>query len=218
MFLEGLVSLIFLHYLICNKDVSSLGRVYLCRSNLLFKDVDTDSDVSDEDEQQQNNPQSNAYIPQRDPAEAMLEGGIQNVNSFLKRIKEFENITNEQLKDLWRIRDLAFAPLEVKVDVQEYIPGLFDILKPNEAVPLTKVLSVFCFLQIESINLKSEIEQKYFDPLIYFGESGALYEEERPFEETAGDMEMELARCLPVFNDFLQTLRKLIAITKNICL
>ena len=69
--------------------------MYLCRSNLLFKDVDTDSDVSDEDEQQQNNPQSNAYIPLRDPAEAMLDGGIQNVNSFLKRIKEFESITNE---------------------------------------------------------------------------------------------------------------------------
>ena len=113
---------------------------------------------------------------------------------------------------------MAFAPLETKVDVQEYIPGLFDILKPNENVPITKILSTFCFLQIESINLKNEIEQKYFDPLIFFGESGSLFELDRPEEEIAGNMEMELSRCLPVLNEFLQTLRKLIAITKNICL
>jgi hypothetical protein len=31
-------------------------------------------------------------------------------------------------------------------------------------------------------------------------------------------MEIELSRALPVFNEFLQTVRKLIAITKNICL
>jgi hypothetical protein len=54
--------------------------------------------------------------------------------------------------------------------------------------------------------------------LIYFGESGSLYEEEKPAEETAGNMEIELSRCLPVFNEFLDTVRKLIAITKNILL
>ena len=113
---------------------------------------------------------------------------------------------------------MAFAPLEVKVDVQEYIPGLFDILKPNDQIPITKIMGTFCYLQIESINLKNEIEQKYFDPLIYFGESGLLFEEEKPEEETAGNMEIELSRALPVFNEFLQTVRKLIAITKNICL
>jgi len=66
--------------------------------------------------------------------------------------------------------------------------------------------------------LKNEIEQKYFDPLIFFGESGSLYEQDRPEDETAGDMEIELSRALPVFNEFLKTLRKLVAITKNICL
>jgi hypothetical protein len=53
--------------------------------------------------------------------------------------------------------------------------------------------------------------------LIYFGESGSLFMEDRPEEEIAGDMEIELSRALPVFNDFLQTVKKLIAITKNIC-
>lgn len=41
-------------------------------------------------------------------------------------------------------------------------------------------MSVFCYLQIESINLKHEIESKYFDPLIYFGENGSLFEDDRP--------------------------------------
>ena len=41
-------------------------------------------------------------------------------------------------------------------------------------------MSTFCYLEIESINLKNEIEQNYFDPLIFFGESGQLYEVERP--------------------------------------
>ena len=109
-------------------------------------------------------------------------------------------------------------PLEVRVDVQEYIPGLFDILKPDQQVPISKILSVFCYLQIESINIKNEIEKKFFDPLIYFGENGSLFVEEKPEEETAGNMEIELSRCLPVFNEFLDTLRKLVAITKNILL
>ena len=54
------------------------------------------------------------------------------MNGFLNKVQQFERATNDQLKDLWRIRDMAFAPLEVKVDVQEYIPGLFDIIKPAE--------------------------------------------------------------------------------------
>ena len=114
---------------------------------------------------------------------------------------------------------MAFTPLETKVDVQEYVPGLFDILDlKNSKVPLTKVLSTFCYLQIESINLKNEIEQKYFDPLIFFGESGSLYQDEQTDEEFAGTMELEMSRCLPGFNEFRATLRKLIMLTKNICL
>jgi len=120
--------------------------------------------------------------------------------------------------DAWKIKDMAFTPLETKVDVQEYVPGLFDILKVDARIPLTKVLSTFCYLQIESINLKNEIEEKYFDPLIYFGESGSLYAPEQTDEEFAGTMELEMSRCLPVFNEFRGTLRKLILITKNICL
>jgi hypothetical protein len=144
--------------------------------------------------------------------------GVNNMNDFLRKVSQFEQITNDQLKDVWRIKDLAFVPLEVRVDVQEYIPGLFDILKPDSQVPISKILSTFCYLEIESINIKHEIEQKFFDPLIYFGESGSLYEDDRPPEETAGNMEIELSRCLPVFNEFLDTVRKLVAITKNILL
>lgn len=91
-------------------------------------------------------------------------------------------------------------------------------MKPNEALPITKVMSVFCFLQIESVNLKHEIEQKFFDPLIYFGESGSVYEEDMTDEEFAGKLEIEMSRCLPVFNDFNHTIKKIVALTKNILL
>jgi hypothetical protein len=104
------------------------------------------------------------------------------------------------------------------VDVQEYMMGMFDILKPDTQMPISKILSTFCYLEIESINLKNEIEKNFFDPLIYFGESGSMYEDERPEEEIAGDWEIELSRCLPIFNQLLETVRKLTAITKNILL
>ncbi len=45
-----------------------------------------------------------------------------------------------------------------------------------------------------------------------------MYEDTRPMEEQAGNMEIELSRCLPVLNQLLETVRKLTAITKNILL
>jgi hypothetical protein len=38
-------------------------------------------------------------------------------------------------------------------------------------------MSVFCMLQIETQNLKHEIESRFFDPLILFGESGLVFED-----------------------------------------
>lgn len=104
------------------------------------------------------------------------------------------------------------------LDTQEYIPGLFDLLRPESSLPITKVMSVFCYLQIESINMKHEIESKFYDPLIFFGESGSIYEVDKPEDEIAGDMEIEMSRCLPVFNEFMDTIKKIIALTKNIIL
>ena len=148
----------------------------------------------------------------------IFERGVNNMNEFLSRVTQFEQITNKQMNDIWRMRDLAFQPLKVQLDIQEYISGLFDVLKPNQSLPITKIVSVFCYLQIESINLKHEIEQKYFDPLIYFGESGSLYEDERPDHEKAGEMEIEMSRSLRVFGEFLYTIKKISALTKNILL
>ena len=139
------------------------------------------------------------------------------MNTFLQKVKDFERLTNEHLNDQWKIKDLAFQPLKVQLDIQEYIPGLFDILKINQ-LPITKIMSVFTYLQIETINLTNEIETKYFDPLIYFGENGSLQGDTRPPEEQAGEMEIELSRSLPVFNEFFDTIRKIVALTKNILL
>ena len=79
---------------------------------------------------------------------------------------------------MWKFTGPAFQPLKVKMNLQEYIPGLFDLLKPQPKVPISKILSVFCYLQIETQNLKNEIESRFFDPLILFGESGLVYEDE----------------------------------------
>jgi hypothetical protein len=38
------------------------------------------------------------------------------------------------------------------------MPGLFDLLKPDDKNLLSKVLSVFAYLQVETFNLKNEIE------------------------------------------------------------
>jgi hypothetical protein len=54
--------------------------------------------------------------------------------------------------------------------------------------------------------------------MIFFGEMGSAFIEDRPEEEVAGDWEIELSRCLPMFNQLLETVRKLTAITKNILL
>ena len=51
------------------------------------------------------------------------------------------------------------------------------------------MLSVFSFLQVETFNLKNEIEQKYYDPLIMFGESGLVFEEVSD-EKMGGELEI----------------------------
>jgi len=115
-----------------------------------------------------------------DPAEQIFDDNVANVNAFLTQIQKFESSTNSDITDLWRIKDMAFQPLKVQLDIQEYIPGLFDILKVRKDIPMTKVMAVFCYLEIETTNLTHEIETRFFDPLIYFGENGSLLEDPRP--------------------------------------
>ena len=47
----------------------------------------------------------------------IFDNGLSSMNEFLKKVSQFEHITNDQLKDLWKIKDMGFAPLEVRVDV-----------------------------------------------------------------------------------------------------
>ena len=134
---------------------------------------------------------------------------MKDMNDFLEKINKFEKITNSRLIDLWQIKDTAFQPLRVSIDVQEYMPGLFDLLKPDANNLLSKVLSVFAFLQVETFNLKNEIEQKYYDALILFGENGSLEVSEDSFE-------IQMSRMLAVYRDMFEILKKTIALTKNI--
>lgn len=144
----------------------------------------------------------------------MFEEGVKNMNDFLEQINKFEKITNSRLIDLWKIKDTAFQPLKVTIDIQEYMPGLFDLLKPEQKNEISKVISVLSFLQIETHNLKYEIEQKFFDPLIYFGESGLVFEDVN--EDQAGEAEIQMSRMLAVYKDLFETIKRIVALTKNI--
>lgn len=95
------------------------------------------------------------------------------------------------------------------------MPGLFDLLQPKQDNELSKVLSVFSFLQVETFNLKNEIEQKYYDPLIMFGESGLVFEEVSD-EKMGGELEIQMSRMLAVYRDLFETIKKIVALTKNI--
>lgn len=75
----------------------------------------------------------------------------------------------------------------MQIDVQEYMPGLFDILKIQKTIEISKVMSVFTYLQIETHNLRHELESKFFDPLILFGENGLVFEEEVTDDSKAGE-------------------------------
>jgi len=145
----------------------------------------------------------------------VFDDNVSNVNDFLQRIAKFERSTNSDLTDLWRIKDMAFQPLRVQLDIQEYIPGLFDLLKVKRDVPITKVLAVFSYLQIETANLTHEIETRFFDPLIFFGENGSLLDDPRPDDEQAGEIEIQTSRILPVLNDFFECLQKVVFLSKN---
>jgi len=137
------------------------------------------------------------------------------MNEYLDQLNKFENITNNTLVDIWKIKDTAFSPLSVKLDTEEYMPGLLDLLNSNDKLELRKILMIFSYLQIETTNLKQEIESKFFDPLILFGENGLVYDQETD-EDTTGDAEMQMSRMLAVFKDLFNTIRKLTALIKNI--
>lgn len=118
----------------------------------------------------------------------MYDGAISDLNKFLNKVNQFEKITAHGLQDIWKVSGPSFQHIDVKLDLQEYIPGLFDLLQPSPKCPISKIMSIFCFLQIETYNLKHEIESKYFDPLILFGESGLVFEDTS--ESKVGDLEL----------------------------
>ena len=105
------------------------------------------------------------------------------MNTFYEKVNKFEMITSSSLMDAWKQHGSSFHPIKVKLDLQEYIPGLFDLIKLNPKIEISKIMSVFCYLQVETHNLKHEIQSKFFDPLILFGESGLVFEEELSPEE-----------------------------------
>ena len=75
-------------------------------------------------------------------------------------------------------------------------------------------MSVFCFLQIETHNLKHEIESRFYDPLILFGESGLVFEEED--QTQGGEQELQISRTLKVYNQFFDVVRRIVDLSKNI--
>jgi|JI9StandDraft_1071089.scaffolds.fasta_scaffold124618_1 hypothetical protein len=68
------------------------------------------------------------------------------MNDYLDSLNKFENITNNTLVDIWKIKDTAFSPLKVALDTEEYMPGLLDLLTPSDKVELSKILMIFSYL------------------------------------------------------------------------
>ena len=93
---------------------------------------------------------------------------------------------------------------------------MFDLLKPVPRVPISKIMSVFCFLQIETQNLKHEIESRFYDPLILFGESGLVFEEDEDDAKRAGEQQLQISRTLKVYNQFFDIIRRIVDLSKNI--
>jgi len=135
---------------------------------------------------------------------------------FFEKINQFEKITNQSMQDIWKMTGPRFEHIKVKLDMQEYIPGLFDLIQPEPKCPISKIMSVFCFLQIETHNLKHEIESRFFDPLILFGESGLVFEDMRDEKERLGEQELQISRTLKVFNQFFDVIRRIVDLSKNI--
>ncbi len=87
-------------------------------------------------------------------------------------------------------------------------------------MPISKIMSVFVYLQIETHNLKHEIESRFFDPLILFGESGLVFEEMGPLNENGmqalGNQELQISRTLKMYNQFFDVIKRLVDLSKNI--
>jgi hypothetical protein len=77
-------------------------------------------------------------------------------------------------------------------------------------------MSVFCFLQIETNNLKHEIESRFFDPLILFGESGLVFEDVNEESGGIGNQTLQISRTLKVYNQFFDVIRRIVDLSKNI--
>lgn len=52
--------------------------------------------------------------------------------------------------------------------------------------------------------------------MIFFGESGLVYEEEGTEESKAGEQEIQMSRMLAVYKDLFETVKKIVFLTKNI--
>ena len=87
-------------------------------------------------------------------------------------------------------------------------------MRINPKLQISKIMSAFCYLQIETQNLKHEIESRFFDPLILFGESGSAFEGED--DQQTGDRELEMSRSLVVFEQFKEVIRRIVDLSKNI--
>ena len=68
--------------------------------------------------------------------------------------------------------------------------------------------------------MKHEIESRFFDPLILFGESGLVFEEVNEHGDGigsgSGEQELQISRTLSVYNQFFDVIRRIVDLSKNI--
>lgn len=87
---------------------------------------------------------------------------------------------------------------------------MFDLIDIKEQ-SMHKLLSLLSTLTIEINNVLKGVEQKYYDPLIMFGDNGDL----DPDEMDEGESVIETSRLMKCFKDIYDLVKYLIQLIKN---
>jgi len=56
-------------------------------------------------------------MPQVNPQDKMFDNSVENMQDFFDKINDFEQITSQSLKDMWKVSGSAFQHIKVKLDL-----------------------------------------------------------------------------------------------------
>jgi len=173
---------------------------------------DTDSELvlseEEEDEEEDEENKWENFVKPKTPQEIVLEEfKLKEVDEVFK---VFQRRTNQDVIDVWETRNLR-SQITVGINNEEYVPGVFDLINLEEDNLLRKILSTLSTLTMEIKSITRNIGQKFYDPLICWGDNGSLDDE----SENEGECLVEISRMMNLFKDIYDMVKMLSPITKN---